>query len=490
MILGLDSDFHGEIRIDMQVEALLKDTREKIIVEDEFFSSAHLDSRERRSPGEDQRLKLQQILKNPKNFVLLDEPTSHLDIYQMESLIKKLKNRQGGFLMISHDREIINQTCQKIIEMEQGTVEVYNGNYEFYLEEKSRRDLFKKREYEHYISEKKRLESIKTQIKEKSGKIRGTPKRMGISEARLHKMGGQGAKKKLDKQVKAVESRIEQLEVKEKPKEKSQIELTAPIGERIHSKVLIRAEHLNKSFGDKILFDDVEFIIENNKKIAMLGENGVGKTTLLRMILHNENIWTHPNLAVGYYSQMEEILDNSKSLLENVLGTSIYDETMTRIILARLGFKGDKVHKDTTILSDGERAKLKLGKLLTSNFNILILDEPTNHLDIHGIEALEELLEGYDRTILFVTHDLALINHIAGELLIIQGQKIISFNGNYDDYKRNKVKQKEGSTQEDLLIDYRLASINSRLSQEISKEERQELEIEFNRLLEQKRRDR
>src|SRR5699024_10540585 len=161
----------------------------------------------------------------------------------------------------------------------------------------SRRDLFKKREYEHYISEKKRLESIKTQIKEKSGKIRGTPKRMGISEARLHKMGGQGAKKKLDKQVKAVESRIEQLEVKEKPKEKSQIELTAPIGERIHSKVLIRAEHLNKSFGDKILFDDVEFIIENNKKIAMLGENGVGKTTLLRMILHNENIWTHPNLA-------------------------------------------------------------------------------------------------------------------------------------------------------------------------------------------------
>src|SRR5699024_11178096 len=168
------------------------------------------------------------------------------------------------------------------------------------------------------------------------------------------------------KQVKAVESRIEQLEVKEKPKEKSQIELTAPIGERIHSKVLIRAEHLNKSFGDKILFDDVEFIIENNKKIAMLGENGVGKTTLLRMILHNENIWTHPNLAVGYYSQMEEILDNSKSLLENVLGTSIYDETMTRIILARLGFKGDKVHKDTTILSDGERAKLKLGKLLTS----------------------------------------------------------------------------------------------------------------------------
>src|SRR5699024_5617071 len=101
-----------------------------------------------------------------------------------------------------------------------------------------------------------------------------------------------------------------------------------------------------------------------------------------------------------------------------------------------LGFKGDKVHKDTTILSDGERAKLKLGKLLTSNFNILILDEPTNHLDIHGIEALEELLEGYDRTILFVTHDLALINHIAGELLIIQGQKIISFNGNYDDYKR------------------------------------------------------
>ncbi|OXZ25018.1 ATP-binding cassette domain-containing protein, partial [Finegoldia magna] len=188
-------------------------------------------------------------------------------------------------------------------------------------------------------------ENLAINIKEQSSKVRTTPKRMGNSEARLHKMGGQENKKKLDKQVKAVESRINQLDIKEKPKEEKEIQLSIPDNKRIHSKILIRAENINKKFGNKVLFEKSNFQINNNSKIAIIGENGSGKTTLLKMILNKENIWVHPNLKIGYFSQMSDILEENSSILKNVSNTSIYDETMTRIVLARLGFKTNDVYK-------------------------------------------------------------------------------------------------------------------------------------------------
>lgn len=487
VLLGIDKDFQGSVRLNLKVKSLLKETREEIEVDRESYSKAHLNKGERRSPGEDQRLKLEQVLKDPQTFLLLDEPSAHLDIHQREDLMKNLKSRKGGFILISHDREVLNETCTKVIEIINGKFEVYSGNYEFYLEEKARRRTTAEREYENFISEKRRLEGLKTQIRAQSDRVRRTPKRMGNSEARLHKMGGQENKKKLDRQVKAVESQINQLQVKEKPEEERKIELTIPEGDKIHSKILVRGENLWKGFGDKLLFERANFAIENNTKVAILGNNGVGKTTLLKMILRKEDLWVHPKLSIGYYSQMEEILDSHRTILENILESSIYDETMTRIILARLGFREDAVFKEAKVLSDGERAKVKLGKLLTSNFNLLILDEPTNHLDLHAIEALEELLAGYDRALIFVTHDISLINHIANRLLMIEDHRIESFTGNYSDYRKRQAEKTEDQTTDDLLIDYRLASINSRLTQEISKEERKALEVEYQKLLEQKK---
>ncbi|WP_054251396.1 ribosomal protection-like ABC-F family protein [Neofamilia massiliensis] len=486
LILGLDREYSGRVSVDRSMDYLLNvDTEDKNFSR-EIYSKAQLKENESYSPGEYRRLKLLDLLVDELSFLLLDEPTSHLDMDQKEELIERLKARRLGYLIISHDRDFINKTCTKILELANGKIEVYNGDYKFYLAEREKRRKFQEREYENYAREKARLENLAISIKDQSAKVKTAPKRMGNSEARLHKMGGQGNKKKLDKQVKAVESRLRQLDVKERPKEASQIKLKAPASGKIHSQVLIRAEKLNKSFKDKILFDQANFIIENNSKVALLGENGCGKTTLLKMILDEEQVWVHPNLKIGYFSQMNDTLEDKKTILENILATSIYDQTLSRIVLGRLGFKNDDVNKVVELLSDGEKAKVKLAKILTADFNFLIFDEPTNFLDLRAIESLEELLKSYDRPIIFVSHDEEFINNLADRLLIIENKKLVRFKGSLVQYKNRKQQAKENNDEDKLLLDFRLSSINSRLAMDISKEERESLEEEYKNLLEKK----
>ena len=357
ILLGIDTEYSGYVDVKMKISSLLNNEKNDLKVQKSY------------RPGEYQMLRLDEVLLKEESFLLIDEPTSHLDIDQKEKLVKELKNRNKGFIIISHDRDFINQTCDKIFELSNKSLEVYNGNYTFYLEERIKRQKFLQREYFNYISEKNRLLSVASDIKKQSSRVKTTPKRMGNSEAILHKMGGQENKKKLDKQVKAIESRINQLEVKERPKEEKAIELSMPENRKIHSKILIRSEKLNKRFGDKVIFNNAKLEIENNRKIALLGINGSGKTTLINMII-NKEVWIHPNLKIGYYSQLGERLNPLNSILENVLETSICDQSITRIILARLGFKRNDVFKVINILSDGERAKVKLAKLITSDFNL------------------------------------------------------------------------------------------------------------------------
>ena len=483
LILGLDREYSGRINVDRPMDYLLNADTEDKNFSREIYSKAQLKENESYSPGEYRRLKLLDLLADESSFLLLDEPTSHLDIDQKEELIERLKARRLGYLIISHDRDFINKTCTKILELANGKIEVYNGDYKFYLAEREKRRKFQKREYENYTREKARLENLAINIKDQSAKVKTAPKRMGNSEARLHKMGGQGNKKKLDKQVKAVESRLRQLDVKERPKEASQIKLKAPTSGKIHSQVLIRAEKLDKAFKDKILFDQANFIIENNSKVALLGENGCGKTTLLKMILEEDQIWVHPNLKIGYFSQMNDTLEDKKTILENILATSIYDQTLSRIVLGRLGFKNNDVNKVVELLSDGEKAKVKLAKILTADFNFLIFDEPTNFLDLRAIESLEDLLKSYDRPLIFVSHDEEFINNLADRLLIIENKKLVSFKGSLDQYKNSKVEAKGNKDEDKLLLDFRLSSINSRLAMDISKEERERLEEEYKNLL-------
>ena len=428
ILSSLDTDYAGRVQMNDEISYSLNNLEDELgfIYQRRFQQNCS-------SPGEQQRLKLEHLLVDNKAFLLIDEPTSHLDIKQRKLLAKRLHARNKGFILVSHDRDFINQTCTKIFELVNGKIEVYSGDYSFYLCEREKRYKCAEREYESYVKEKKRLLQVANAIKQQSAKVKTTPKRMGNSEARLHKMGGQQNKKKLDKQVKATLERVNQLEVKSKPYQNAAIKLNMDEREKIHSKVLIRAENLNKSFDSKVIFKNVNFAIDNTNKVALLGDNGSGKTTLLNMILNGET-WTHPNLRIGYYSQLGETLDYTKTILDNVLLYSIYDQSMTRIILARLGFKTNDVFKQVNVLSDGEKAKVKLAKLLTGNFNYLVMDEPTNFLDIRAIEALEELLQGYDRPLLFVTHDASFINNVADSLLLIENEKITAFEGNLQQY--------------------------------------------------------
>lgn len=483
IILGMDTDYTGYVRADRKLGYLLNYDAKVNKFSDEIYSKSQLNVDDKYSPGEIQRLKLTDLLSDSFTFILIDEPTSHLDIKQKEELIEKLNSRKTGYLIISHDRDFINRTCKKILELKDEKIEEYNGDYNFYLEEREKRQKFQDKEYSNFIKEKRRLENLASNIKEQSSKVRTTPKRMGNSEARLHKMGGQENKKKLDKQVKAVESRINQLDTKEKPKEEKEIQLSIPDNKRIHSKILIRTENINKKFGNKVLFEKSNFQINNNSKIALIGENGSGKTTLLKMILNKENIWVHPNLKIGYFSQMSDILEEKSSILKNVSNTSIYDETMTRIVLARLGFKTNDVYKIINVLSDGEKAKVKLAKILTSDFNYLIFDEPTNFLDIRAIESLENLLKYYDRPFIFVSHDEDFINNLASSLLIIKNKKIIQFNGNLREYKVRQKSHNRNIDKDELLLDFRISSISSRLSMDLSKDQREKLEEEYKKLI-------
>ena len=432
ILSSLDTDYAGRVQMNDEISYLLNNLEDELgfIYQRRFQQNCS-------SPGEQQRLKLEHLLADNKAFLLIDEPTSHLDIKQRKLLAKRLYSRNKGFILVSHDRDFINQTCTKIFELVNGKIEVYSGDYSFYLCEREKRYKCAEREYESYVKEKKRLLQVANAIKQQSAKVKTTPKRMGNSEARLHKMGGQQNKKKLDKQVKATLERVNQLEVKSKPYQNAAIKLNMDEREKIHSKVLIRAENLNKSFDSKVIFKNVNFTIDNTNKVALLGDNGSGKTTLLNMILSGET-WTHPNLRIGYYSQLGETLDYTKTILDNVLPYSIYDQSMTRIILARLGFKTNDVFKQVKVLSDGEKAKVKLAMLLTGNFNYLVMDEPTNFLDIRAIEALEELLQGYDRPLLFVTHDVSFINNVADSLLLIENKKITGFEGNLQQYNEEK----------------------------------------------------
>ena len=250
IILGLDNDYIGQVRVDSELGYLLNYDVKVNDFSDEIYSRSQLSIDCKYSPGEAQRLKLTDLLSDSFKFLLIDEPTSHLDLKQKEELIEKLNSRKVGYLLISHDRDFINRTCKKILELKNRKIEEYNGDYKFYLGERQKRVNFKEKEYSNYIKEKRRLENLAINIKDQSSKVRTTPKRMGNSEARLHKMGGQENKKKLDKQVKSVESRIDQLEVKEKPKEETEIRLSIPDNKQLHSKILIRGEKLNKEFGN------------------------------------------------------------------------------------------------------------------------------------------------------------------------------------------------------------------------------------------------
>lgn len=438
------------------------------------------------SGGEKTKFKIAKALSSSSDMLLADEPTSNLDILGAQKLEEMLLSYKGALMIVSHDRELLDAVCNNILEIEAGRVKLYEGNYSEYIKQKELELRRKKFEYGQYVKEKEKLEKAVMELSTKASSMKKAPSRMGNSEARLHrKMGNQKAKANLDKAKKALRSRIDHLEAKEKPREKEKTIIDFEAVDKLHSKVVIEGENINKAFGKRTIFRSAEFQILSGTKTALLGGNGCGKTTLLKMILDKEKIRTSSALKIGYFSQDLGILEENKTILQNVLDTSIYNEDFSRLILSRLLFKREEVYKRVSVLSGGERVKLSFAKIILMGNNILILDEPTNYLDLHSIEALEDILMEYEGTILFVSHDRKFIKKLADNIMWIEGGKINNFKGSYEEYLEfiNKSKKNDNLAEEKFILENKLSEIIGKLSMPSKKDDIEELDKEYKQIL-------
>lgn len=437
------------------------------------------------SGGEKTKERINQALEMQAGVLFADEPTSHLDKNGRLYLEKQLKQFEGAVVVISHDRAFLNRVCNRIVELEAGKVHFYTGNYDDYRAQKELEKESAQDEYEAYVKEKKRLKKAMDKTHRKSEGVKQAPSRMGPSEARLHKMGGQSARKTLDKAVKNYEKRIEHLDAKEKPIDLPPMTIQLDKGREVHNPILISGSKIHQAFGSRILFEQMDFQLFNHSRTALVGPNGSGKTTLIQLILKAaKGIRWAKNVHIGYFSQSLDLLDESKTILENVMQQTTKDESFVRMLLARLLFIGDEVYKPVHVLSGGEKNKVSMALLLVSDANVLILDEPTNYLDISSMEAVEEALKSYEGTILFVSHDEQFIQNLATHLWQIKNKKVKAVEMVDGKPRQRETPKADLPTKEELLVlENRLNAIIGQLSMVPTEADKEKLDQEYTELL-------
>lgn len=441
-------------------------------------------SREHLSGGEMTRLGLAAMNKDSL-LTFADEPTANLDADGVELCCQMLE-QCSTLLLISHDRAVLNRLCTRIVEVRDGCLYFYTGNFAAYHEQ--REQAFKRQEFEYqqYRSEKSRLEKAARQWSQASKSVRKAPSRMGNSEARLHKREAGEKMEKLDNARKAILSRLEQLEVKEKPREMAQVRIDFSLTDPPANREIVMGDHITFSYGKKLIFENASFSLPKGSKTALIGPNGAGKTTLMELIWSGATgIRLVPKAKIGYFKQNLDTLDLSKTVLENVMETSVQSEKTMRGILARLLIRREDVFKKVSVLSGGERVKLAFAKLFGSPANLLLLDEPTNFLDMPAIEALQQMVEDYEGTVLFVSHDRTFLEECATRILRIEDRKLISFDGNLTEWEKKQIESKSEKKMDKLLLELRLADVISRLSTP-NCQNKEELEKEFEQLIAQK----
>ena len=372
------------------------------------------------SGGEKTRVNLAKLLLKEPDILLLDEPTNHLDIDSLEFLEELITNYKGTVLIVSHDRYFLDRVINKKVLLENGKSIIYNGNYSYFVEEDERRTLA---EFENYKNQQKQIEKMKESIK------------------KLRQFGDLAKNEMFFKRAKSIEKRLEKMEVLDKvDTEKKSIDLSFNMQGRSGNDV-IKVQDLSKSFENKIIFDNANMDVFYGEKVALVGKNGTGKSTLLKIILCSDDnyegtVKLGTSINVGYISQNIIFDNDNQSVLNYFSEGTNFSETEARTKLAKYGFRQENVFKKIGKLSGGEKVRLMLIKLIQKDINFLILDEPTNHIDIDTREILEDALKEYKGTVLFVSHDRFFINKIADRVLDIENHKIKSYYGNYDNYKR------------------------------------------------------
>lgn len=387
------------------------------------------------SGGQKSKAQLAKLLLSGSNILLLDEPTNHLDITACEWLEKFLTEYKGAYIVISHDRYFLDKVTDTTFEMENRTLREYKGNYTRYLELKSEAREAQQRVYDRTVKEINRIEGIVEQ-----------QKRWGQE----HNFITAASKQKQADRLK---------ETLEKPEDLPEaIKFTFRAKEGGANDVLI-AKGLSKSFDGTTVFTNAELDIKKNTTTFILGENGCGKTTLLKILTGEYQADSGEykfgnNIQFGYYDQAQTDLDPSKTVIDEVWDRyPKMTQTQVRSALAQFLFKGDDVFKNVGKLSGGEKARVSLLKLMLSKANMLLLDEPTNHLDIHSREALENALASYGGTLLIVSHDRYLINKLADRIVWLGKTGTVNIDGNYDRY----IELKEAKAQSEQAVQVKAA---------------------------------
>ena len=379
------------------------------------------------SGGEDTRIRLAQLFSSPHAVAFLDEPTSNLDYDGVKMLIKRLKEIDT-MVIISHDRAVLNEVCDRIVEISFGKLHSYDGNYDEYVAQKEEQLKTQQAEFENYQAEKKRLQSVYIEKKAKAKTVDRKPKNMSASEAKVRALIGnrkpEDKARGIERSATNVLKRLEHMEVKERPKEEPTVRPDFRLTNPPRNPILIRGEHISFAYDDHIILDDADFMIKNGSKVALLGGNGAGKTTLLELISRREVVYVVPGAKIGYARQNMSQINLEQTVLENVRRVSIQSESISRIVLARLLLSERDMNKKAAELSGGECMKLSFAMLFVSDVNLLIIDEPTNYLDIPSVEALEKMLVEYEGTLIFTSHDKMFVDRIATERLYIDDAKI------------------------------------------------------------------
>lgn len=388
--------------------------------EDEFSLDV-----EKLSGGQKTRVALGKILLSDANLLLLDEPTNHLDIESVEWLEDFLKNYEGAFIVISHDRYFLDKVTNKTFELENKRFRSYNGNYSEYMAQREIEKKTEQRNFDNTMREIQRLESVVEQQRRW-----GREKNIKTAESKM----------------KVIEKLEQDLIEPAQSSEDMDFSFKACVG---GGQDVLQTESLGMSFDDNRLFSNVDLLIKKGEKVFLLGPNGCGKTTFLKIITgdyeQSEGEYKiGANIHIGYYDQIQENLNMDKTVIDEV-----WDEypkltqTQIRNALAVFLFRGEDVFKEIHKLSGGERARVELVKLMLQSVNFLIMDEPTNHLDIESREALEKALSDYDGTILMVSHDRYFINKIADRILYLTPNGVESYSGDYDKFTARETVKEE-----------------------------------------------
>ena len=367
------------------------------------------------SGGEKTRVNLARLLLEKTDILLLDEPTNHLDLRSVEWLESYVNTFKGTVVVISHDRYFIDRVAQRVIEITDGHAEFYSGNYTFYMDEKQARFDLQMKQYE---QEQAKLKQLGFTVERMKG--------WGINNRTLYR------------RAMSIQHRMERIRKTEKPKKERTMK--ASFGEKDFSgDVVFKIKGLSKSFGEHALFSDVNLNVEGGERIALLGDNGSGKTTFLSCLLGDEScqgkIQFGPTVKVGYLPQILHFDHPERSLYDTMLYEKNCTPQTARDRLGAFLFQGEDVFKTVGTLSGGEQSRLRLCMLMDEKINLLILDEPTNHLDIASREWVEAAIEEFEGTLLFVSHDRYFIEKFAERIWLLQDGMIRDFPCGYQKYR-------------------------------------------------------